>query len=179
MTRPPISELDRSQNTKPPIDSPPENCLGPGPKATQLTITANEANTTIPAARDIHVYRPNRVARGAKPAAANASPVSATIQPGTWSVFGGDGIHPIPTAMITEPAVQKAMAYNHAKTRDEPDDPFELALTMCKVHSSSVHESIVSGALRGCCPPGTTDTGIRQTPEGKTVSRTATLIKYE
>ena len=50
MARPTISELDGFPITKPPIDMPPENCLGPGPKATQLTITANEAKATIAAA---------------------------------------------------------------------------------------------------------------------------------
>jgi hypothetical protein len=133
MTRPPIPELDSRQNTKPPTEIPPENCLGPGPKATQLTITANEANATIAAVCDTHLYRPNRVARGTNPTAANATPVSATTQRGTWSACGGNGIHAIPTAMIAEPAAQKAMADSHAVRPDEPDDPLEVALTMSKI----------------------------------------------
>ncbi|MDP9007303.1 MAG: hypothetical protein M3N91_01100 [Pseudomonadota bacterium] len=50
MMRPLISEFDLCQNPRPPIDIPPEKGLGPGPKATQLTITPSEANTTIAAA---------------------------------------------------------------------------------------------------------------------------------
>ena len=90
------------------------------------------------------MYRPNRVARGANPTAANATPVSATTQRGTWSAFGGNGIHPIATAMIAEPAVQKAMANNHAMRRDEPNDPLELALTTSKIHMRTAHESIAA-----------------------------------
>ena len=50
ITRPLISALDGFEIANPPTDILPENCLGPGPKATQLTIAVNEANATIAAA---------------------------------------------------------------------------------------------------------------------------------
>jgi hypothetical protein len=38
--------------------------------------------------------------------------------------------------MVAEPAVQNAMADNHAIRPDDPDDPSDSALTMTKVHDN-------------------------------------------